>query len=72
MLALMVTARVDAFADAEPHLEAPGHAPSAIGACRVEEGTTFSGALRTAANSLVESKERCADHAASGVAVEQE
>jgi signal transduction histidine kinase len=71
-MALMVTTRVDAFADAAPHVEEPGRTPVAIGAGLVGDGMTFSGALRAAANSLVESKERCRVHAGSGVEAARE
>jgi hypothetical protein len=44
----------------------------ALGACRVDEGLTFSGALRVAAISLEESRERREIRAESGVETARE
>jgi len=66
-VALIVTPRIDAFADSENETESNRK----IGACRAEEGMTFSGALRAAAASLMETREIRAD-AGSGVEVTPE
>ena len=67
---LMVTSRIDAFADTESDPEShEGRAE--FGACRAEEGMTFSGALRAAVTNLMEAKERRTD-IGSGVEVPQE
>lgn len=71
-VALMVTSRIDAFADTQSHREEQDGELAAIGACRAEEGMTFSGALRAAAVSLIEAKERRAVRAESGVEVTRE
>jgi hypothetical protein len=70
-VALMVTPRIDAFADSEDEV-GDDSGLAAIGACRADDGMTFSGALRAAAANLVESKERRLDRAGSGVEVSRE
>ena len=71
-LALMVTSHAEALADAgHDHAEA-GRDAWLTGACPVEDGMTFSGALRAAAARLIDSRERRTVRAESGVDVARE
>jgi hypothetical protein len=70
-VALMVTPRIDAFADSEDEV-GDDSGLAAIGACRADDGITFPGALRAAAASLIDSKQRRTDRAGSGVEVARE
>lgn len=71
-LALMVTTHVEALADAEQDHAEPGREPALTGACRVDDGMTFSGALRAAAAHLIDSRERRTVRAESGVEIARE